>query len=344
LQAVTLIGSRRDCHLPLNDPDVSKVHCAILHTGRAFLLCDLCSRSGTLLNDRPVRVSALRPGDGLRAGPVRVAVELVGPQAAPAGGDATAQPPEPPQPIRLSVAGSMVDVTAGAAIIGRRSTCDIVVDTPDVSLVHAVLFAFDSRPAVADLGSRSGTFLNDKRIQLAWVGDGDRLTIGGETLTVAWEPGVAATAACPPSAEGAAEPASVTAVEPVALTGGGPARDSGSRQADLDRLAAALKLRLEHIESLKAELSQRAIEVEQVAEEARKRLALALSHEQAVTAAWQELDRWHAAREARYKLLLEQAAKARQRFASAAGINGLPNAAPIAHPFPPPPADSAGTA
>jgi hypothetical protein len=50
-------------------PTVSPRHCDILHTNDGFTLCDR-SRTGTFVNDRPVRGSVLlRPGDALRLGP-----------------------------------------------------------------------------------------------------------------------------------------------------------------------------------------------------------------------------------------------------------------------------------
>ena len=53
------------------------------------------------------------------------------------------------------------------AVIGRRQACRVLIDTPDVSLAHALLLTINECPAVMDLGSRSGTFINgamgDKR-------------------------------------------------------------------------------------------------------------------------------------------------------------------------------------
>jgi len=366
---VTLIGSRRDCHLPIKDPDVSKVHCAIVHTGPTLLVCDLCSRSGTFVNDQPVRITPLKAGDRLRIGTVVVDVEFV--RAAEGDHDATVEP------VRVAVGDHnlklVADVTTSwgqpsgsvmaAALIGCRSACDIVIDTPDVSLVHALVFPLGGRPAIADLGSRSGTGVNKRRVQLAWLHDTDQLDIGGEPLAIACDvPPLPRPAEPPPEeakeAEEAPGPAASARMASVAALAR-QARDTGKldgvedmlrvvlddlsttrgrldaratdlerREAELETLAMLLELQSEHVEKLKTDLSQRLAEADAMAEEARERLSEAIAHEQAVTAAWQELDHWHESWEARHKARESGAASA------AASKEGLPAGAPLVQPFP----------
>ena len=93
-----------------------------------------------------------------------------------------------------------------------------------------------------------------------------------------------------------------------------------------------LGLQIEHIDRLKDELSRRANEVEVAANEARQRLTLALSHEQAVTTAWAELDLWHAKREARFKAYEQKLAQSRPLRTAAPGLGGFGVAAPLARP------------
>ena len=352
-QPVTLIGSRRDCDLALNDPEVSKIHCAIVHTGGAFLVCDLCSRSGTFVNGQPVRVGPLNPGDMLRVGTLDLMLELATPPQsfAPAGLN-LAQSATPARRPCLAVGGQSIDLAAGAALIGRRSTCDIVVDTPDASLAHALLFTFDDRPAICDLGSRSGTILNNDRIHLAWVRDTDHLSIGGESFTIA------CASAPPPATEDAvvvAQPPAADGARNRPATGAGPVPDVvlatlaeqrraiemhtralARREAELDTLAMLLALRLDHTNQLKAQLSQRAAEIERTGAEARARLAQAVKHEQALTSAWQELERWHSTLEARYKMLRGQATSDLPTPPPDAGLKHIRNAAPVAQLFTPP--------
>ncbi|HQL53212.1 MAG TPA: FHA domain-containing protein [Phycisphaerae bacterium] len=370
-QPVLLIGSRRDCDLPLNDPEVSKIHCAVIHTGRGLLVCDLCSRSGTYLNGAAVRVAALRAGDALRIGGANITLE-----ALPAPAQHAEQPiprADTPAP-RLTLGAHTVDLTAGVVVVGRRRTCDLVLDTPDTSLAHALIFVFDGYPAVCDLGSRSGTFVNGERAQLAWIRGGDHLVIGGETLAVACESGAPA---APPARTTASLQETTASVTPQAHPPASAASDSRTiehwlraalsdlavsrqksqdralrldrRAAELETLATLLDVQSAHLERTKAELAKRAAEVEQAANEARDRLALALSHEQAVTAAWEELDRWHARREAAFQDHLASLPPAPRPKRPGADLPGLPDAPPVARPFPradtpPPTAPGAGNA
>lgn len=188
-QPVTLIGGRQDCDLSIRQGDVSKVHCALVNTGRAIIATDLCSRAGTFVNGRRISIATLSPGDELRVGQVRVALQFLddlerAPWATVGQADLEFALPVP---LRLNGAERQHELTALPAVIGRRHTCRIVLDTPDVSLAHALLLAIDDCPAIFDLGSRSGTYVNAERVTLAWLHAGDRLGIGGEELTLAWE-------------------------------------------------------------------------------------------------------------------------------------------------------------
>jgi pSer/pThr/pTyr-binding forkhead associated (FHA) protein len=312
---VTLIGSRRDCDLPLNDPEVSKIHCAIVHTGRGLLVCDLCSRTGTFVNGQPIRVVPLVAGDTLRVGPVEIALEFLTPTM-----PNPAEPAGPPAPVELRLGEQCFNLAETAVIIGRRHTCGLVLDTPDVSLAHALVFAHQDQPVVFDLGSRSGTLLNARRIRLAPLQHGDRVGIGGETL-IAQVPGNRSPNAAvllpmiTVDDDAPKSPASARTFKRRAARQGQEwlcamrsdesagrrqleqrALDLDRRAAELDTLAALVALEREHLDHLKAELARREDQVAQTEKEARERLALAVAHEQAVTAAWEELDRWHSSR------------------------------------------------
>lgn len=184
---VTLVGSRRDCALALTHPDISKVHCAIVATGGAWFVADLCSRTGTFVNETAIRAARLLPGQRLRVGPIEIEVRFA--PGAPPG--ETTQPMEFEQrfaaPLVLSNAQHHIELPSFPALIGRRSTSHVPLDSPDVSLVHALLFAIDGEPVVFDLGSRIGTFVNKKRIEMAWLHHGDRVRFGDVDLAVAWE-------------------------------------------------------------------------------------------------------------------------------------------------------------
>lgn len=183
-QPILIVGSRRDCDLFVNHPEVSKVHCAIVSTGDALIIVDLASRSGTYLNDQRVNVAALRTGDRLTIGPVQVNVDWL---VESTSGNIGPHGINLDSPLVLTAEGQSFSLETLPAMIGRRQTSAVPLDTPDVSLAHALVTLIDGCPAIADLESRSGTFVNRSNSKIAWLADGDQLSIGGIDLRVAWK-------------------------------------------------------------------------------------------------------------------------------------------------------------
>jgi hypothetical protein len=73
----------------------------------------------------------------------------------------------------------------GSYVIGRSSTCHIVIAQPLVSRRHAQLSVTARSAIVTDLGSINGVFLNGRRIDApAPLSSGDTLSIGGEELAI----------------------------------------------------------------------------------------------------------------------------------------------------------------
>jgi hypothetical protein len=67
-------------------------------------------------------------------------------------------------------------------VIGRSSSCELVLADDTVSRRHAELFTEDGRWLLRDLDSSNGTWLNGRRIVEAEVRPGDVLHLGGYRL------------------------------------------------------------------------------------------------------------------------------------------------------------------
>lgn len=102
-----------------------------------------------------------RPGGGAASGPVLVL--LIAEDGAASG---------------------QVTVHSPGGIIGRNPGSTVVVPDASASWEHAQVVERDGSPAVVDLGSSNGTYVNGERVETSLLIDGDRLEIGDTTFKV----------------------------------------------------------------------------------------------------------------------------------------------------------------
>ncbi|MEZ5319777.1 MAG: adenylate/guanylate cyclase domain-containing protein [Vicinamibacterales bacterium] len=78
------------------------------------------------------------------------------------------------------------DLAPGTFVVGRLSSCDLVIDDATVSRHHARLRVTDAGASIADAGSRYGTFLNGRRVKFEDVAvrPGDELKLGEVRLVM----------------------------------------------------------------------------------------------------------------------------------------------------------------
>ncbi len=69
-------------------------------------------------------------------------------------------------------------------VIGRRHDCDLCIPLMPVSRRHCQLSLNNETLNIRDLGSRNGTYLNDKRIDEATIQPGDYIKIGPLTFAL----------------------------------------------------------------------------------------------------------------------------------------------------------------
>jgi hypothetical protein len=71
-----------------------------------------------------------------------------------------------------------------ASVVGRERSCDIHVESFQVSRRHCLLEITDRGLLMKDLDSTNGTFLNGVPVKDGFVADGDRLSLGTYVLTL----------------------------------------------------------------------------------------------------------------------------------------------------------------
>jgi len=87
--------------------------------------------------------------------------------------------------VRLKLGFRTLLLSAGSITIGRKSSCDLVLDDPQISREHARVIVSDASAAIQDLSSGNGVQVNGRRIQgLHRLAIGDRIQIGVHTIEV----------------------------------------------------------------------------------------------------------------------------------------------------------------
>jgi pSer/pThr/pTyr-binding forkhead associated (FHA) protein len=79
----------------------------------------------------------------------------------------------------------VVMMPAGTLTIGRRDSCDLVIDDKLVSREHARIIISEQSAAIEDLGSANGVLVNGRLIQgLQRLSAGDQIDIGHQVIEV----------------------------------------------------------------------------------------------------------------------------------------------------------------
>ena len=190
-QGVNRVGSDPQSNIVLDTPGVLPQHCQ-LHVSAGGVMLEVPPGTTVSVNGRRVDgLIALRPGDSVTFDHVLArlaavdavraagadAAALAYPRAANDDPGVTAVRQVLPMYVLRGVTGGAFGRSyplQGPITIGRSPECDIHVNDPGLSRVHARLVPSADGVQVEDLGSSNGTFVNDRRILK------ERLRIGDE--------------------------------------------------------------------------------------------------------------------------------------------------------------------
>ncbi len=76
--------------------------------------------------------------------------------------------------------GEQVPITHWETVIGRSKNCDVVVGLSTVSRNHAVLTRYDDGSwTITDTGSKGGTWVNGRQVEICAINERDRISVGG---------------------------------------------------------------------------------------------------------------------------------------------------------------------
>ncbi len=187
---VTVIGSGRSASITLSGKAVAKAHCAIINTGSTVLLKNFCEPHATLCNGQPVDLTPLADGDVIQVDAIRIQLALqFGRRTNEQTGTGMTycDPVRAMHPITVQRADQPGEwhIEDTVAVIGRRPGLPLHVNDEQVSLAHAMLFEFERRPVLCDLGSRTGVTINGEPQTLAFLDPGDRFRVGRAEFVLA---------------------------------------------------------------------------------------------------------------------------------------------------------------
>lgn len=221
-ETVPLVIGRKKGDVVLDDPLVSGVHARIIFKDDQWVIQDLSSTNGTMVDGRLVRESVLRPGNEIAIGSCRMILFLGTDEDAGGGeqgsaaqqqldiawlldeelvdvkkrgdqtrshGDVIGQDLRLPPGMNAVLevvagqdAGKVFRFTRGTVTIGRRAG-EIPLTDPEVSRRHTVIEVFGRGMIyMRDLGSTNGTFHNGRRVGLGRLRSGDTIGVGRTVL------------------------------------------------------------------------------------------------------------------------------------------------------------------
>lgn len=153
-----VIGSDARCDVVIDHASVSGQHCQIILKDGRLTIQDLGSEQGTWIGGMPVTgLAPLRRGHRVTLGQT---VELIWP-------------------------AELVDFES-VVTVGRADDCDVVLDKPNISAVHARLIDDGNTLWIEDCDSTNGVALNrpDNLVKRAAVVSGDAIYLGSTRIAI----------------------------------------------------------------------------------------------------------------------------------------------------------------
>jgi ABC-type multidrug transport system ATPase subunit/ABC-type multidrug transport system permease subunit len=165
-----VLGRSPEDGMPVDSVRASRAHARVEPHDGGFRVVDLDSKNGTFLNGRRLDGPAeLTSGDAIGIGDQTVHF---------VAGQATRAVSRELPPARAQ----LVPLDRPRLTIGRDPSCDLVLDDPNVSRLHAELRREGGVVELADLGSTNGTWVNGERVRSERLGPGAEVRVGSYRL------------------------------------------------------------------------------------------------------------------------------------------------------------------
>ncbi len=181
---LAVIGRGRDCDIVLLDERVSRQHTEIHFDGDTYLVSDLGSFNGTMINGKLLGdTRPLKHGDQLQIGPVLLRFAWAA--ALEDEPSSTLVVPESDlQSFLETHEGTRFKLTKEKSTVGRGQGWDICLNDRAVSRPHAEITRQEDGLVLIDLDSANGTMVNGQLISEPQpLEDGDIIIFGEHPIT-----------------------------------------------------------------------------------------------------------------------------------------------------------------
>ncbi len=179
------LGRSQANDIILNEPRVSGQHAQLSFSHEGWLVVDLDSSNGTMLDGQRLAPRSAKPvqsGSVLQIGGFRLSIREPGPEevAPPYLGDRVQLNASPGPGLAAFFQGQTIKFPLEKAvlILGRRTDSDLRIPDPQVSGHHARLEQVGTTYQITDLGSTNGLIYQGQRIGKHVLADGDLIAIG----------------------------------------------------------------------------------------------------------------------------------------------------------------------
>ena len=183
---INTLGRASSSDIRLSDSYVSKEHACIKKRTDGFEIFDNASSSGTLVNNDKITGRKLPLKGTLKLGDselVPLPIDIYKKQDNIGTNDGTLNFNNGSQNVMMSVvrgpdAGKSFIISEERNLIGRDAGCTIVLKDPAISRKHCVILKNGNDLQVYDLGSESGSFVNDQLVEGKRLSSGDKIMVG----------------------------------------------------------------------------------------------------------------------------------------------------------------------
>ena len=193
------IGRSSQNRLVLHDHRISRKHCLIYYVSSQWKVKDLQSTQGTMVNGTKIAETAIRTGDIIQlfdyklevciSEQRREGVEAEKPLSVTGGTVFMPRQTENTGKNRIEILNGdikgQIRPLLDSMLIGRQSTCDLVLPDKSISREHALIFRSGNKYKIKNLSDKNATFLNGSLVKRPTVIKSQNIIkIGTTTLKV----------------------------------------------------------------------------------------------------------------------------------------------------------------